>query len=266
MVSYCMNRIFHLAFLLDRDGYKRIDLVSFDKLSKLDQFIIERFRNNKDVREKYSQDISEFCLDNMNFIKQENKKNKRNWTGSIAIICDERNNDDQCEKLYKIPIIYQNDKKLLSKENCLYKIKDNLKNKEIVKKIFEEKRYLLSDYEKDLLIKNYSRSDDKYLKSFIGNFYNRLKRMPSDELLYFYCRHLMHICSLNELEIKTISGTIKNITAQVPIDTAIVKKSGYASDTYFNDLIEKENYEELYSLYDLDEIDKNSDLLRGGRK
>ena len=258
-----MNRIFHLSFLLDRDGYNRIDLVSFYELSKLDDFIIKRFKSNSDVRRKYEHDISEFCLDNMKFIKNENKKNKRNWTGSIAIICDERYKDDKTEKLYKIPIIYQNDKKMLSKEDCLMKIKEKLKNKNIVKKIYEEKRYLLSDYEKDLLIKNYSRSDDKYLKSFIGNFYNRLKRCNSDDLLYFYCRSLMNVCNLNELIVKTQFGMIDNIDFDMKGNVTVVKSNSYSNDAYFNNLIDNENYEELFNVYSIDEINRDSDLLKG---
>ena len=260
-----MNRMFHLSFLLDRNGYNRIDLISFDMLSKLDEFINARFTNSSDVRKKYQQDISEFCLDNMNFIKNENKKNKRNWLGSIAIIVDERNNDDKTTQLYKIPIIYQNDKKLLRKEDCLSKIKVGLQDKNNIKRIFVEKRYLLSKYEIDLLIRDYYRSDDKYLKSFIGNFYNRLKRMENDELLYFYCRSLMHLFSLNELSIQTNFGKIGSINLDIPSDTKVVKKSGFSNDAYFNDLIEKEDYEELFTMYDIDEIDKNSDLLRGGK-
>ena len=261
-----MNRIFHLSFLLDRDGYNRIDLISFDTLSKLDNFIMKRFKKTVDVRKKYEQEISEFCLDNMSFIIKENTKNKRNWLGSIVILADERNYDDKTEKLYKIPIIYQNDKKMLSKEDCLKKIREKLNDKSVVRKIFEEKRYLLSDYEKDLLIKNYSRSDDKYLKSFIGNFYNRLKHLKSDEILYFYCRCLMNTCSLNELLIKTKFGTIDNIDLNMKIDTNIVKKNSYSNDAYFNSLINDDNYEELFNIYSIDEIVRDSNIFERGKR
>ena len=259
-------RIFHLSFLLDYSGYNRIDLVSFYELSKLDDFIMERFKNTKDVRKKYDANISEFCLENMDFIKNENKKNKRNWTGSIAIICEERDKEDKTLLMYKIPIIYQDDKKMLSKEECLNKIKERLKDKKIVGKIFNEKRYLLSDYEKDLLIKDYNRSDNKYLKSFVGNFYNRLKRCQDDELLYFYCRALMHVCGLNELSIKTKFGNISHVDKTIPHNTEVVKKTGFSKDEYFNTLIDEERYDELFNIYSADEIIEKSNVFTKGKK
>ena len=256
-----MDRIFHLSFLLDKVGNKRIDLVSFYELSKLDDFIIQRFKNTKDVRRKYEQDISEFCLDNMEEIKRENEKNKRAWLGSIVIVATERDKHDNVTMMYKIPVIYQNDKKLLSKSDCLKKIKEKLNDKKVINTIFEEKPYLLSDYERHLLLRHLTRTDNTYLKSFVGNFYNRLKR-SDDEILYFYCRCLMNLCGLNELTIKTKFGTVDNVSSYIPNDTKVEKLNSFSNDVYFNDLIEKENYEELYNIYTTEEIDNNSNLFR----
>ncbi len=254
-----MSKIFHLSFLLDRDGFRRIDLISFYELSKLDDFIITRFKNTHDVRKKYQDEISEFCLDNRERIQKENAKNKRNWTGSITIIADERDNNDKTELLYKIPIIYQDDQKLLSKEECLRKIKEALQNQKVIKRLFTEKRYLLSQYEIDLLFKNYNRSDDKYLRSFIGNFYNRMKNC-NEETFYYYCRSLMHVFDLNKGAKEKKSNTITHINEEIPLDTTIIKKNGFSSDFYFNDLISMENYEELFNIYSVDEIEKNSNM------
>ena len=256
-----MDRIFHLSFLLDRVGEKRIDLVSFYELSKLDKFIMERFKNTKDVRKKYEQDISEFCLDNMDEIKKENERNKRTWLGSIVIIADERDQDDHTKLIYKIPVIYQNDKKLLPRDNCLKIIKEKLQDKNVVRKLFEEKPYLLSDYEKHLLLRHYSRSDNTYLKSFIGNFYNRLKR-SSDELLYYYCRALMHLFNLNKLTIKTSFGTIDDISNDIPHEISVEKENNYSSDADINNLIANEDYETLFNVYSFDELERETNLFR----
>ena len=259
-----MTRIFHLSHLLDKDGYNRIDLISFYELSKLDEFIMERFDNTLDVRKKYEENISEFCLNNREMIQKENKKNNHNWTGSIVIICEERDKDDKVGLMYKIPVIYRKDRKLLPKEDCLKKIKDKLKNNNTMLKIYEDKKELLSQNERELILLYRKRNNIKYLKSAIGFFYNRLKRLEDDEILYFYCRALMKICELNELSIKTKFGNINHI-GNIPVDTKIVK-STESNNTYMNDLIHDENYEELFNMYDLDEINRDSNLFEGRKK
>ena len=261
-----MTRIFHLSHLLDKDGYNRINLVSFYELSKLDEFIIARFKSHKDVRKKYEMDISEFCLDNMKMIQEENKRNHHNWTGSIAIICEERDKDDNTGLIYKVPIIYQNDHKLLPKEDCLNKIKNRLNDFNTMLLIYEDKKELLSENERHLIILYRNSGNIRFLKSAIGFFFNRLKRMEDDELLYFYCRDLMNICELNELSIQTKFGNINHINIDIPKETKLVKKSGFSKDRYFNELIANENYEELFNTYDIDEIDRDSDLFKEGKR
>ena len=104
-----------------------------------------------------------------------------------------------------------------------------------------------------------------YLKSSIGFFYNRLKRMD-DESLYYYCRTLMNLFKLNKLTIKTNFGTIGNISDSFPSESVIVKKSGYGKDAYLDKLIDEEEYDELFNLYSIDEIDHNSDWFEEGKR
>lgn len=254
-----MEKIFHLSHLLDTDGYNRIDLISFYELSRLDKYI-ENFSSNKEIRKKYDMDISEFCLHNMKKIQRDNKIHKRNWTGSIAIICEIRDDDDKTVSLHKIPIIYKNDYKLLSKKDCLRKIKDRLENSEVILDIFNNKRYLLSPNEIELIYLYFKWNNKKYLKSANTFFYNRLRSLDDDELLYYYCRALMHTFGLNELSVKTKFGTISKINDNIPMETTIIKKSGYSEDEYFNSLIDDENYDELYNIYPADIIERNSNI------
>ena len=258
--------MFHLAFILDKEGYNSINLVSFDSLIKLDDFIIKRFKNSHDVRDKYNDIIGEFCLDNMEYIKEENIRNKRNWTGSIVIICEERDNRDEIESFHKISVLYQNSKKLLSRDECLKKIKKELDNSKIINEILSRKRFLLSRNEIDLLLLDKNRGDDKYKKSFIGNFMTRIKNLD-DDLLYYYCRSLMNICHLTSNSIETTFGKIDNIDYDMPIDTTLQDKpEAYSNDVYFNTLIEENKDEELFNFYDLDEIEKYSNRIKKGKK
>ncbi len=259
-----MEKIFHLSHLLDKDGYNRIDLISFYDLIRLDEYM-EKFISNKDVRQKYDIEISEFCLLNMKKIKHDNRVNKRNWTGSIAIICEEKDNDDKTVRMYKIPIIYKNDAKLLSNRDCLRKIKEKLNDKETILDIFNNKRYMLSPNEIDLISLYLKWNNEKYLKEASLFFYRRLKELNDDNELYFYCRTLMHNFELNKLVVKTKFGNIGNISLDIPQDTVIEKSNGYSKDDYFNKLVDDENYEELFSIYSIDEIDTNSDMFERGR-
>ena len=258
--------MFHLSFILDELGYNRINLVSFYELSKLDNFIIKNFRNTYDVRKKYQQDISEFCLVNRELIEEENKRNNHNWTGSIAIIAEERDKNDHVGLFHKIPIIYKNDLKLLSKDECLIKIKNKLKNPNIIKVIYQNKKIMLSQNERELYIKDSKRSDNKYLKSCIGNFYTRISHYD-DELLYYYCRSLMNIFELNELTIWTKFGSINHINKNIPHDMHLNKEKiiSNSNDIYLNRLISNNNYEELFNIYSIDEINRDTDMFEKGR-
>ena len=71
---------------------------------------------------------------------------------------------------------------------------------------------------------------------------------------------------INELSIKTKFGNINHINENIPASSVIVKKSGYSNDNYFNDLIANENYDELFNMYDLDEINRDSNLFEGRMK
>lgn len=260
-----MKRVFHLSHLLDEIGDNRIDLVTFYELSKLDTFIMDNFNNNKDVRKMFDQDIGEFCLDNMKMIKEENKRNHHNWNGSIAIICEEKDNNGETTVKYKIPIIYKKDNKLLPKEECLRKIQEGLKDEKMMLTIYEEKNEMLSQNEIDLIMLYIKYHSKRYLKSAIGFFVNRLKRMNNDELLYTYCRNLMDKFRLNTLTLRTDFGNIDIYSPVIPDKTILTRKPIYPDRMEIERLIKEENYEELYNQFSFDEINLMTDYYRKGR-
>ena len=252
-----MEKIFHLSFLMYKDGDDRIDLESSNSLKDLDKYIIKNFKNNKEVRKKYEQDICEFVIDRIDFIKRENARNKRKWFGSICIICEEEDGTK-----YKIPIIYQNDKKLLSKDECLNKIKTMLKSNDVIKEIIKRKKYLLSNYEIDLFYESQDLNILKYKNNFINTFYSRIKNY-ADETLYYYSRCLMNIFKLNERSIITKFGTINLLNENIPSNITLKKDFNNDENNYLINLVDSKNYEELYNVYSIDEIDLYTDLKRG---
>lgn len=256
-----MSRVFHLSHMLDEHGYNRIDLITFDELSKLDEFT-SHFKDSKGVVAMFNEPIGEFCLNNMKEIKRENRKNKRNWTGSIAIICEEKKPDQKSE-IFKIGVIYKNDRRLLPKKDCINKIRELLvtkrKHPELMLEVYDRKKPLLSDNEIGLIEDYQNTNDIGYLNSAAGFFFNRIK-VYDDELLYMYCRSIMNIFRLNELSIKTQFGNIKHIGPVIPIHTMLVKDSKKA-DPYLLDVIHGKNYSELYTLYTLDQLYAQSDYI-----
>ena len=139
-------------------------------------------------------------------------------------------------------------------------IKKSLEDDEVLEKLRNKKYNLLSLNEKKLL--NIYLNDKrltKYKKEFIKSFINRLKIMDENILKKYYYE-LNDIC-LNGLNIQI--GMIFDIDKNMPTNTTKVKNKpeGYSNDAYFNQLIDNENYDELYNIYGLRVIERDSNLL-----
>ena len=149
--------------------------------------------------------------------------------------------------------------------NKITKIKKSLENDDILLKIRNKKYNLLSENEKKLL--NIYLNDKrliKYKKDFISSFINRLKNM--DEInLKKYLYELNDIC-LNGFNIQV--GMVFDVDYDMPTNTSKVKEkpNGFSKDFYFNELIERENYDELNNLYGIKEIERDSNLLEDKSK
>ncbi len=250
------NYVFHLSFLIDEMGYNRIDLVSFFSLEDLDNYIIDHFKSHQDVRKKYMQDISEFCLVNREFIQRENKKNKRNWTGSIVIIAEERDMDDQILDIHKIAVRYQAGKRSITPLGCARKIKKCLLDDNILTEIRKRKSFLFSQNELNLFRRNDKRGDDYFKKIAIDYFIHRT--YDNEELLYFTYRVLENICQLSDYSLTT-SKMIEDTGG------SFFRPESESSDIYFSQLVEDEDYERLFEAYDLDEIVTKSNIIRKKR-
>lgn len=157
------SRTYSLSFVLDRDGWLKKDLITSNSLYKLDEYIKKNYKSHKDVRKKYDETISEFCLEHMDLIQEENKRNHHNATGRIVIL-ENNYNQDRLFCMRQLMVIYQNND-LLSRKKCLHKIKKILEEDDNkIEDLYKRKSYLLSKNEMDLLRIYLSYKNFKYKK------------------------------------------------------------------------------------------------------
>lgn len=150
---------------------------------------------------------------------------------------------------------------MIDRKYYLKLLEQELMNDKILEKIRNLKYYLLSDEEKRLI--NIYLKDKRlinYKKSFIKIFINRLKKLNDDRFLYYYS-NLIKVCPLN-IELNLKNGVVRNIDLNMPVNTSKVtsKPESYSKDIYFTNLIESNDYENLYKYYDLETIEKNSNI------
>lgn len=246
---------FSLSIVIDKNGYNRQDLYKTNTLKEMDDYLLN-FKDHLEVRDKYSIDISEFLLDNMKYIRENEKKNNRENNGRICITYIGKNNE-----IRMFPIIYRNSPKLLKKDEALHKIKKVLSNNETkLKELYDRKRYLLSGYECDLIrdYLDYPVSYKRFKYIFINDFISRLSNL-SDDKLYMYLRSLMNLCELksNKRIIVTKYGDINTNMESINQD-GVLNKEGLdnCNDDLFIKLYSEEDYDNLYNLYDLEEMEK----------
>ena len=259
---------YYLMYHIDQDGNDGIVLTKRNDLYEMDNYIASNFKTGNDAYNYFKDDISEFCLDRKDKIIKENKRNNHNRLGAISLFAKYEN--AYGTRIIKMPIIYGNDCKLLSNDNCITKIKEKLNDINVLKKILISKEYLLSYNERDTL-SNYLKLHKNYDKEkFKNHFLSRLEKM-NEQKKYFFFRCLMNLCKLNILEIKTKVGNIK-LGNEIPTNTFLekdkikknIKLESYLDDDFFTNLIEQEDYDTLHKYYDIETIEKYSNI-RGNK-
>ncbi len=255
---------YYLMYHIDQDGNDGIILKKTFDLLEMDNYIISNFSERNDAFNYYKDEISEFCLDRKDKIIKENIRNNHNRLGSISLFAKYEN--VYGTTIIKIPIIYGNDNKLPSSNICIKKITEKLDDINVLKKLFITKEYLLSYNEKDILSKYLKIRNPKDKDKFIKYFINRIMQM-NEKKKYFFFRTLMNVCSLNVLEVKTKVKDVK-LGNEIPLNTSLekennyekIKLESYLEDDYFTSLIENQDYNNLHKYYDIETIEKNSNI------
>lgn len=225
------SRTYSLSFILDRDGWLKEDLVTSNSLYKLDNYIKDNFSDNKDVRKEFDEQISEFCLENMKLIKDENERNHHNSTGRIVILENMYDGERLCNTKC-LKVIYQGSL-LPSRKKCVSKIKKTLEDDDKLKELYTRKFYLLSPNELDLLRIYFRYHNVRYKENAIGFFTRRIKE-ESGNMAYYDCRHLANLCDLIEKEKKKVKniGNINtdilreevNVNREIPYQDVVVEQ------------------------------------------
>lgn len=257
------KKTFNLCIALDKNSEINEDLVISNSLYKLDEYIKNNFSNHRDVRKKYDDIISEFCLTYKDRIIEENMRNKDNRTGYIVILEKDYDENNRLITVRRIKVIYQN-QELLSRSGCIKKIKKELNNDIKLKILRDNKAYLLSKNERDLIGLYFKYHNDKYKVNAINFLTDRIREEKSF-MAYYDCRLLTNLCNLIRSKINIKKGKVTNISKEIPkkINLEPSKYHGEIKDEesvlqtdYFDTLIEQGNDEELYNLYSLEEIEK----------
>jgi len=224
-----MSRLFSLSYVIvkykndenNQDNEKKLDysvrkdLVSFSSLLDLDEYVQRNFYHSKEVRERYQEEINDFCNNNQRakdlLTKLKGKSPNRKSFGEISIICKDGNEE------YKIPIMYKEGKRLKALIDCLNILKEKIKDNNIVKELYSKKKYLFSpDDLADLKATKYIldgynglQDDVKRLESLKTSFYRRLKRFDDEykyDEEYYYFRCMMDILGLYNGNNKTYAN------------------------------------------------------------
>ena len=247
-----------LSIVLDYNGDIRENLCEADSLIDMDRFL-NKSRNSSEIREEYRDIIQEFLLDNRKYLEKLDKRSieegrkPRKYLGRITLCFYGKGHI-----LRFIPILFNNEL-LMNEGSCYRRMRESLLDDKVLKKVYEEKRYLLSQFEIDTLHNYFNKHLDKDKKYFIDEFIHRIKLMNKD-FRYLYFRSLAHTLSLvNKIVVRTKYGNISNISV-LENKTVLVRDRivNDCLDDYFINLVDKGDYEELFSLYSLDDILKYS--------
>lgn len=261
-------KAFSLCIMLDEKGFISEELIGFSSLRELDDYIRHNFSSHLDVRKKFNQEISEFCLEYMDRIVSENARNKNNRTGSIIILEKDYNEKNKLVQIRRIKVIYAN-QELLPTRGCLRRIKQVLEDDEKLERLVKEKSFLLSKNEMDLISNYFTFHNVKRKNSAIA-FLTRGISEADPDVVYYYCRCLANLCDLVRDVVKTSRITVRNISSDIPKETEVVRKNDLKpikmvdeadllKMDYLNTLIKKGDDDELYNLYSLEEIEKRKE-------
>lgn len=252
----------YLSIFLDQYGEIRETLEKFNSISELDNYT-SQFVNSDEVRKIHIDKISEFLLDyQQEVVKRETKYG--NQRGRITAYYEYK------DKKQIIKIAYK-DKPVTRRYNELNSLKEQLKFiKELyndVTKIFEKYNYiriagkiricayyyakfgyLLSEDEIYSLRLYYKNNNVKYLDDFFNKIKWRLKKNYQNQPI----KSMM----LSQEELENIEQELGQ-----DVNNGDSIRDG-CTDQLFIELYKNKKYEEMYNLYDLDEIDKNIVLVK----
>ena len=188
---------YSLSFTLDNKPEISIDLITFNSLRELDEFIQNKFTCREDVQKEYNSVMGEFALSYMNKIQDEDRRNNYNRCG-LVVILEKSFRDNKLLSIRRIKVLYKGDV-LPPRKTCISLIRESLEDDEKLKTLFNKKRYLLSDNEIELIAIYLFRNIPKYKESAIG-FFTRNIRDADDDEAYYYCRHLANLCNLVKIK------------------------------------------------------------------
>lgn len=121
-----------------------------------------------------------------------------------------------------------------------------------------EERRLLNTYLK-------YRSLEKYKLGFIKSFIYNLQKVNEDRFLYYF-NHLNNIFNLTSFKINKLNIENSDLYTKKLDSKVMNKPKSYSNDAYFTSLIESENYEDLNKYYDIEVIERDSNLHDEGFK
>lgn len=287
-----MSKTFNLSLVLDEKGKNRIDLVTTDNLSELDDFIMSNFVTTKDVREKYKEAIDIFYQKN----KELMATFKRKWRGSVVIVYDDNG------VLTKIPMMYKDGRTIKSLNECLEIFNLTIHDKKKMKYLVDNKPGIFTGEELNYFYRanyyvnytQYTKKDKKAYEDFIDLFQKRMT-ICDDETLYCHFRSLMdyfdfgigknkEYVKVTSVEADKLSEMEKDMLYHKLFhgNGEIVKYSEIKTperegvevldsapeefEYVFYKALDTGDFDKLYDMYSIEEIEKYTNLIKGKRK
>lgn len=218
-----------LSLVLDNTGYKVLNLITFSSLEELDKYTT-LFKNNLELRKEFESKITSYLTKNSSYLENTKQKN-----GKIMITYIDKNNSTRFFSL-----LYQDGKKLLDLDLSLNFIFSMFEDINFLTDINKRKKYLLSNLEKELLLSFLETGNLENKRLFINSFKERINNSDNK---YLYMRSLLNTARINfKKKIMVLNKEIKLLD----------------SFSYYEYLVSKEDYEELFNTYDLDYLFKNN--------
>lgn len=271
-----------LRFELDKFGDVGVTLKEFSSLEEMDKFI-SQFNNSDDVRRGFIDEINEFLKTPLAVNYLFKLKNKNN--GFIkGYSYDKYNNKRPISLIYK--------ERLVIDRHTFARLRENLNDKKVLEEIYHHKYFLLDTG----FLKNELRRAVRYggtKEVFIREFVRSIEK-KDDYLKYFYLRHLCFLCKLvnppkrTPIRVKIVEiSKLANISSYQLVDDLFsddnnldyiiddsVKQNDYeVSDSAPEDFkivfyraLETGDFDTLFNLYSLEEIDLYTNIRKGSEK
>ncbi len=218
-----------LSLVLDNTGYKVLNLITFSSLEELDKYTT-LFKNNLELRKEFESKITPYLTKNSSYLENTKQKN-----GKIMITYIDKNNSTRF-----FSMLYHDDKKWLDLDLSLNFIFSMFEDINFLTDINKRKKYLLSNLEKELLLSFLETGNLENKRLFINSFKERINNSNNK---YLYMRSLLNTARISfKKKIMTLNKEIKLLD----------------SFSYYEYLVSKEDYEELFNTYDLDYLFKNN--------